>query len=263
MKKDSCYFSHDSNAKDDPKCMLLIDQLGMEGYGIYWMLVEVLREQPDYKCPLNLVPILARRYNTTTEKVKTVISQYDLFKIDEEKNFFSFSLIRRMTPLLETRERRSMAGKIGNEIRWNRQKEIANQSQCDNDAIANGSQTDRKSSQSKVKESKVKESIDNIESGQKSEKVTAAKAATLSRKNEFYKYLIPFVETYGNAMIRKFFDYWSEFNKSGTKMRFELERTWELSKRLAKWANNDAVDKNNSALRDNSVDKYKNDQEGW
>ena len=33
MKKDAYYFSHDSNAQDDPKCMLLIDQLGMEGYG--------------------------------------------------------------------------------------------------------------------------------------------------------------------------------------------------------------------------------------
>ena len=38
MSKDAYYFTHDSNAKDDPKCALLIDQLGMEGYGIYWML---------------------------------------------------------------------------------------------------------------------------------------------------------------------------------------------------------------------------------
>lgn len=34
MSKDAYYFTHDSNAKDDPKCALLIDQLGMEGYGI-------------------------------------------------------------------------------------------------------------------------------------------------------------------------------------------------------------------------------------
>lgn len=48
MSKDAYYFTHDSNAKDDPKCALLIDQLGMEGYGIYWMLIEVLRDQPDH-----------------------------------------------------------------------------------------------------------------------------------------------------------------------------------------------------------------------
>ena len=40
------YFPHDSNAKDDPKCMVLIDQLGMEGYGIYWVLIE-LRDTTD------------------------------------------------------------------------------------------------------------------------------------------------------------------------------------------------------------------------
>ena len=45
MSKDAYYFTHDSNAKDDPKCALLIDQLGMEGYGIYWMLIEVV-ERP-------------------------------------------------------------------------------------------------------------------------------------------------------------------------------------------------------------------------
>ena len=28
-KKDAFYFSHDSDAKDDPKCMLLIEELGL------------------------------------------------------------------------------------------------------------------------------------------------------------------------------------------------------------------------------------------
>ena len=45
MKKDAYYFPHDSNATEDPKMMLLIDELGMEGYGIFWMLLEALRNQ--------------------------------------------------------------------------------------------------------------------------------------------------------------------------------------------------------------------------
>lgn len=36
-------------------------------------------------------------------------------------------------------------------------------------------------------------------------------------------------------MIREFFDYWSEPNKSHSKMRFEQERTWDLSRRLQTW----------------------------
>lgn len=68
------------------------------------------------------------------------------------------------------------------------------------------------------------------------DKKDAAKAATHSRKQEFSKSLIPYVEKYGNKMIRDFFDYWSEMNKSCSKMRFEQQPTWELSKRLATWS---------------------------
>ena len=68
---------------------------------------------------------------------------------------------------------------------------------------------------------------------------TAAIAATNSRREEFYRSLIPFVEIYGKEMVREFFDYWSETNRSQTKMRFEQERTWELKRRLAYWARRD------------------------
>lgn len=57
------------------------------------------------------------------------------------------------------------------------------------------------------------------------------------REKEFYDQLVPWVSVYGPDMIRKFFDYWRERNKSRTKMRFELERTWDLSRRLSTWEN--------------------------
>ena len=99
MNNYNSYFPHDSNAKDDPKCVLLIEQLGMEGYGIYWMLVETLRDQPNYRYPIILIPALARKYNTTAEKVKAVVCNYGLFFIENEEFFFSTSLIERMKPL--------------------------------------------------------------------------------------------------------------------------------------------------------------------
>lgn len=55
------------------------------------------------------------------------------------------------------------------------------------------------------------------------------------RRVEFYNSLVPYVQMYGKAMVRNFFDYWSEPNKSGTQMRYELERTWSLAMRLATW----------------------------
>lgn len=96
MKKDAYYFSHDSNAKDDPKCMLLIEQLGLEGYGIFWVLVEILRDQSSNSYPINLLPAIARRYNTTHEKIKTVVFNYGLFIVEDDNIFYSESLNRRM-----------------------------------------------------------------------------------------------------------------------------------------------------------------------
>ncbi len=117
IQKDSCYFSHDANAKDDSKCMLMIDQMGLEGYGIFWILIETLREQKDYKYPLSLVPSLARKYNTTQAKMETVIIAYNLFETDKDSLFFSRSLNRRMH-FFETKKLQQIeAGKKGVEAK--------------------------------------------------------------------------------------------------------------------------------------------------
>ena len=61
------------------------------------------------------------------------------------------------------------------------------------------------------------------------------------RKKDFGLTLQPYVEQYGRQMLSDFFRYWTEPNKSGTKMKFELERTWSVSGRLATWAGNQRV----------------------
>ena len=96
-------------------------------------------------------------------------------------------------------------------------------------------------------------------------KKDASKDATLSRKDSFYNSLIPFVDKYSKDTIRKFFDYWSELNKSETKMRFELEKTWELSKRLSMWVNREKIPNKKTnigiILNDNSIEKYENEND--
>ena len=95
------------------------------------------------------------------------------------------------------------------------------------------------------------------------EKVTAAEAATSARKEKFYASLVPFVDVYGKQMIREFFDYWSEMNRSKSKMRFEKQDTWELERRLKTWADREKVPKKDGnpkvgvILTDNSLTKYK------
>ena len=115
---------------------------------------------------------------------------------------------------------------------------------------------------------KKKDKEDNTKESPNGDKKNAAKAATLSRKESFYQSLVPFVGKYQKEMIRSFFDYWSELNKSETKMRYELEKTWELPKRLSTWANREKMPTKLTTdigvvLKDNSPDKYDNDSDKW
>lgn len=63
--------------------------------------------------------------------------------------------------------------------------------------------------------------------------------AILRRRERFRESLVPFSEKYGVEMLRDFFGYWTEMNKSMTKMRFEQQPTWETSRRLSTWAKNE------------------------
>jgi len=55
------------------------------------------------------------------------------------------------------------------------------------------------------------------------------------RREKFKDKLRPYLPMYGKEMLNAFYLYWTEVNKSKTKMRFELERTWQLSLRLQRW----------------------------
>ena len=59
----------------------------------------------------------------------------------------------------------------------------------------------------------------------------------VKRMSEFKKEISAF--DYPDELKSDFFDYWSELNKSNTKMRFQLQKTWNLNLRLKRWAGND------------------------
>lgn len=79
------------------------------------------------------------------------------------------------------------------------------------------------------------QSPNNIKEYKEEERIKEREA----RAQKFYDSLLPFLETYKPEMLRAFYSYWSEWNKSTTKMRWELQATWETKKRLAKWASRD------------------------
>jgi hypothetical protein len=59
------------------------------------------------------------------------------------------------------------------------------------------------------------------------------------RKLEFSHTLKPFLDTYGKDLLNGFYKYWTEPNKSNTKFKQELEKTWSIERRLETWANNE------------------------
>jgi hypothetical protein len=57
-----------------------------------------------------------------------------------------------------------------------------------------------------------------------------------NRRNEFVLQVMSF--DYDKNILNEFIDYWTEPNKSNTKMKFELNATWDTNLRLKKWAKN-------------------------
>jgi hypothetical protein len=59
------------------------------------------------------------------------------------------------------------------------------------------------------------------------------------RKLKFASTLEPFQKLYPKQMLSDFYKYWGELNKSRTKFKQELEKTWDLERRLEMWARRD------------------------
>lgn len=105
----SYYFQHDYNAANDHKVLFLRQQLGMEGYGIFWYVVEQLA-QSNGRLPMKIVPVLAAQMQTTQDKVASVIRNYELFEIDEDM-FFSARLNKHLDQMNNFKEWGSAGGR--------------------------------------------------------------------------------------------------------------------------------------------------------
>jgi hypothetical protein len=141
MKKEAYYFSHDANAKDDPKILQLRMELGWEGYGLFWALIELLRNESDHRMRTHYKSI-AFALQTHEDSIKKIINDFDLFAVDEQY-FWSESLLKRM----ELKEDRSEKARESAKKRWNK----------DNDANAMPTHSERNADAMQLKESKGKE----------------------------------------------------------------------------------------------------------
>lgn len=110
MQKEAFYFPHFCNARHDRKIRRLRKELGVEGYGIYFMLLETLREQQDLMYPLEDIDLLAEEFGVSEAKIKATICGYELFEIDAEEKFFSPKMLVYLEPYFKMKEQRKEAG---------------------------------------------------------------------------------------------------------------------------------------------------------
>jgi len=105
MRKEAYYFSHDMNAQDDPKCIKLINEMGMVGYGIFWALIEKLRAEPEFKLKFEDIDAFALRWHAVACDITKVIKSYKLFVFDDD--FFYSKRLIAMMDLKSERARKS------------------------------------------------------------------------------------------------------------------------------------------------------------
>ena len=119
--KSTNYFSHDSNARNDEKLVRLRMKHGAAGYGVYFMLLERLREERDYMSAKDY-NMIAFDLRVDAAIVKSVVEDFGLFTFtDDGKCFYSESFTRRMDIKDTLRRQRSEGGKIGMKNRWKKE----------------------------------------------------------------------------------------------------------------------------------------------
>ena len=119
--KETFYFAHDYNARNDPKLQNVLFDLGVEGIGVFWCIIEQLYEQGG-KLPLHYCKSIAFALHVDFKCVERLVNDYGLFKNDGE-NMWSESVLNRLNRRSEVSEKRKLAALA----RW--RQGIENQSQ--------------------------------------------------------------------------------------------------------------------------------------
>ena len=122
--KEAMSFLHDSNSRHDVKMLKLWEKFGYEGIGVFWCIVEILREQPDFKYSIDDISLIGIELRIDKDLIKDLIRfclqpNISLF-IEEDNRFFSESLLRRMDKFKESRLRMSQGGKLGMKRRYSK-----------------------------------------------------------------------------------------------------------------------------------------------
>lgn len=228
------YFSHDLNARNDRKLVKLAMKKGLAGVGLYWCIVEMLHESGGL-IENKEIERIAFELRVDTQEVVEIIYDFDLF-VNDGVSFWSESALKRIEKQKDVRDSRVKAA----QQRWAKNAD-AMQMDSKSNAI--------KEKESKVKERKEKESIV-LDTG-------LPAVIQISEKEKFEDKVVLYCLNNGihEKLAQEFTNYWTERNQKG-KMKWQLEKTFEIPNRIATWRRNAekmGYPKNGEYLKKNSV----------
>lgn len=114
------YFSHDANARNSNRLLAVRIKHGAEGYGIYFMILERLREESDYTSSTNY-DVMAYDFRVDSEKIRSIVEDFGLFEFNEDgSRFYSPDFNERMEMKDKNAEKLSRAATVAANKRWSK-----------------------------------------------------------------------------------------------------------------------------------------------
>ena len=180
------YFNHDCDARNDEKLIALRIRYGAEGYGVYFMLIEMLQAAPgcvlekDYKA-------LAFDLRVSARRIKSIVEDFGLFTpTDGGKKFYSERLIRHVNEAEENERKRSEAAQYAASMRWDAENGMRIASENHANRIEKACESHKTALDAKTKEEKEreKETFPPITPYKEKEKAKAETVCFMARARE-------------------------------------------------------------------------------
>lgn len=152
--KETFYFPHDYNASQDPKIISLLTTCGLSGLGVYWILIEILHQEPTNKISTQSFVDYINFYSKfDSEQVLNKIQQ-ELIRtgllLKEGEFIFSKRVLDNKKHRENISEKRSKAGKRSAELRYN----LTNVQQ-----LSNKTQQEKERKGKEIKEKELREGV--------------------------------------------------------------------------------------------------------
>lgn len=115
------YFPHPLLAYTDNELLRMIMQDGLKAYGLYWLVMEKLYQQPQHFLAPQTASFIQNLYDVSDELMESVLYNYGLFYLDEKMNLHSKAIddYREALDNMEDEKKRNTKPHVNNSLKAN------------------------------------------------------------------------------------------------------------------------------------------------